>query len=45
MDPLNLEKAWQCVTYYPLHDSERCKIDMIHELTDAKFGVAEVALT
>ncbi len=32
----------------PLHESERCKIpdklDMIHELTDAKLGVAEVAL-
>ncbi len=43
VDPLASEKAWQCVTY-PLHESEGYKIDMIHELTDAKFWVAYVAL-
>ena len=45
VDPLASEKAWQCLTYHPLHESERYKIDMIHELTDAKFGVTEVALS
>ncbi len=39
------EKAWQCATYQPLHESEMYNIDMIHELTDAKFGVTEVALS
>ncbi len=32
VDPLASEKAWQCVTYQPLHESERYKIDMIHEI-------------
>ncbi len=45
VDPLDSEKAWQYITYHPLHESERYKIDMIHELTDAKFGVAEVPLS
>ncbi len=45
VDPLALQKAWQCVTYHPLHESKRYKIDMIHVLTDTKFGVAEVALS
>ncbi len=44
VDPVASEKAWQCHTYRPLHESERYKIDNIHELTGAKFGVAEVAL-
>ncbi len=28
-----------------LHESEMCKTDMICELTDARFGVAEEALS
>ncbi len=32
VDPLASEKAWQCVTCHPLHESEMYKIDIIHEL-------------
>ncbi len=34
-----------CTTYHPLHENESCNIDMIHEVENAKFGVAEVALS
>ncbi len=45
LDPLASERAWQCVTHHPLHESERYTIYLIHVLTDAKFGVTEVALS
>ncbi len=34
-----------CHIYYPLHESKGYKVEMSHELTDAKFRVAEVALS
>ncbi len=44
VDPLSSQKARQCVAHHSLHDTETYKIDMIHRLTDAKLGVAKVAL-
>ncbi len=42
--PLASERDCHCVTY-PLHDSERYKIDMIHVVTDANFGVPELSIS
>ncbi len=44
VDPIASQKARQCITY-SLHDTETYKIDTIHRLTNAKFGVTELALS
>ncbi len=45
VDPLASQKDQQCVTYHSLYDTDTYKIYMIYRVTDAKFGVAEVALS